>query len=236
MLTLALVAVYSLTVIGFFVTGRYRVPMVPFFAIGASVAVVSVWDLLRNRSFARAALTVVIAVCVVAVLRPDYLGVRAATRGFAALTIAQDRLDTGDLGGAIAELEKIRREGSVRASEVYSTLARAYVKRGSPEDREAAFRVAEDGLKEYPGEAELLWYSAVGHATRRDWAMAERRIASLVEVNPQDMRALYLGFTATLELGDTTKARAYLDRAIAVDADHEVVGQMRSRLEEPLSQ
>jgi tetratricopeptide (TPR) repeat protein len=210
--------------------------MLPFFAIGASVTISSVYDLLRNRVFAKAALTGAIAIGLIAVLSTDYLGVRAATRGFAALTMAQDRLDTGDLDGAIADLEKIRREGSVRAPEVYTALARAYVQRGSPEDRDAAFRVAEDGLKQYPAEPELLWYSAVGHAARQDWAMVERRISRFVDVQPEDMRALYLGFTAALELGDTKAAGAYLDRALEVDATHALVGEMRRRLEEPPSQ
>jgi cytochrome c-type biogenesis protein CcmH/NrfG len=147
--------------------------------------------------------------------------------------MAQDHLDTGDVGGAITALEKIRREGSVRAAEVYLTLARAYIQRGSPQDRDAAFMVAEEGLKAYPTEPELLWYSAVGYASRQDWPMVKRRIASLLDLEPQNMRGIYLGFTAALETGDTTSAQGYLDRAIATQATDPLVGEMQDRLGRP---
>jgi hypothetical protein len=230
LLMLVTVAVYSLTVIGFFVTGRYRVPMLPFFAIGAGVSAVSLCSLLRKRDFLKAALTVGAAVVIIAVLNMDHLHVRETTRGFAALTIAQDRLDTGDVDGAIAALEKIRREGSVRAPEVYLSLARAYLKRGSGQDRDAAFHVAEEGLRFYPDEPELLWYSAVGHIARRDWEAAAARLEKFLRFEPGNIRALYLAFDASVGLGDTERAQGFLDRASAVDGSHPLVGRMRDRL------
>jgi hypothetical protein len=231
LLMLGLVALYSLTVIAFFVTGRYRVPMLPFFAVGASVAVVGIYDMVRSRALARAAVTVAIAAGIIAALNVDYLGIRQATGGFAALTIAQDRLDTGDIDGAVAGLERIRREGSVRAPEVYLTLARAYLQRGSQGDMDAAFAVAEEGLRAYPREPELLWYSAAGHTVRKDWAMVSRRIASFMELKPGDMRAIHLGFTAAMELGDVEGAREYLERGLALDPAHMLITDMRTRLE-----
>jgi len=230
LLMLALVAIYSLTVVAFFVTGRYRVPMLPFFAIGAAVAIGSLYDLLRRRSLTKAAATVGIAVVVIALLNVDYLGVRKATSGFADLTMAQDRLDMGDVDGAIQALERIRSERSVRAPEVFRTLARAYVKRGSRQDLDAAFRVAEDGLKVYPDEAELLWYSAAGYAARRDWVMVRRRVSQYLEIEPENMRAVFLGFTAALELGDSLAAREFLDRGAAIDPNDPIVAEMRKRL------
>jgi 4-amino-4-deoxy-L-arabinose transferase-like glycosyltransferase len=229
-LMLALAAVYSLTVIAFFVTGRYRVPMVPFFAIGASVAAASIYDLFRSRAFLKAAVTAGIAVTVVGLLGVDYMGIRHATGGFAALTMAQDRLDTGDVEGAIVALERLRREGSVRAAAVHLTLARAYLRRGSPEDLEAAFQVAEEALVGYPREPELLWYASMGYASRRDWAMVRRRTEALLALKPEDLRALHLAFTAALELGDVQSARVYLDRGLDLDADNPIVADMQKRL------
>jgi 4-amino-4-deoxy-L-arabinose transferase-like glycosyltransferase len=229
-LMLVLVVVYSATVIAFFVTGRYRVPLVPLFAMGAAVTLIAVYDLVRSRSFLRAFGALAVAVLLIAALRTDYLGARRATRGFAALSMAQDRLDTGDADSAIAALEKIRREGSVDAPEVYITLARAYVGRGSPQDRDAAFRVAEEGLGRYPAEAELLWYSAVGYASQRNWPMVLRRIATFTSLEPENMRAIYLGFTAALETGDTETARSYLAKAVAADPAHALIPEMRNRL------
>jgi len=234
-LMLALVVAYSLTIIAFFVTGRYRVPMLPFLAIGASVTVTGVLDLLRSRALAKAAVTVAAAVGIVVLLNIDYLGARQATGGFADLTMAQDRLDTGDVGGAITALEKLRREGSVRAPEVLLTLARAYLKRGSPQDREAAFRVAEEGLGEYPDEPEFLWYSAVGFAAQHDWAMVRQRITRFLELEPDNMRAFHLGFMAAMELGDRRAAQTYLDRAVAVDGNDPIIGEMQKRLNQPPS-
>ena len=229
-LTLVLVTAYSISVIAFFVTGRYRVPLVPFFAMGAGVTVVAVYDLFRRGALLKALITVAVALVAIGVLRTDYLGVRRATRGFVELSTAQDRLDTGDVDGAIATLERIRREGSVNAPEVYISLARAYVERGSPSDREAAFRTAEEGLRRYPGTAELLWYSAVGYASQRNWPMVLRRVAEFTAIEPTNMRALYLGFTAAVESGNAETARTYLDKATAVDPDHPLVAEMRNRL------
>jgi 4-amino-4-deoxy-L-arabinose transferase-like glycosyltransferase len=231
LLVLALVSVYSLTVIAFFVTGRYRVPMLPFFALGASVALVAIYDLLRKRAFARAAVMIAAAVGIIILLGIDYLGIRRATGGFAALTMAQDRLDTGDVEGAITALERIRREGSVRAPEVHVTLARAYLARGTSEGADAAFRVAENALSEYPDEPELLWYSAAGYAVRRDWNMVRQRITHFLDLEPTHMRALHLGFTASLGLGDSESARGYLDRALAVDPADPMVVDMQKRLD-----
>jgi tetratricopeptide (TPR) repeat protein len=234
LLMLALAAVYSLTVIAFFVTGRYRVPMLPLFAIGAAVGVSSMYDLLRKGRLAKAAVAIGIAVGVIALLNIDYLGVRRATGGFAALTMAQDKLDIGDVDGAIAALEELRSEGSVRAPEVFLTLARAYLGRGSRQDLDAAFQVAEDGLGIYPDEPELLWYSAAGYAARRDWGKVRQRIGRFLELEPGNMRAIYLGFTAAIELGDSLAAREYLDRGAAVDPNDPMVAEMRKRLP-PLS-
>jgi tetratricopeptide (TPR) repeat protein len=204
--------------------------MVPLFAVGASVAIVGVYDLLRSRAFARAAITIGVAVAIIALLRIDYLGIRRATSGFAALTMAQDRLDTGDVDAAITGLERLRSEGSVRAPEVHLTLARAYLRRGSPQDLDAAFRVAEEALRDYPEEPELLWYSAVGHAARKNWTMVRQRITRFLDLEPDNLRALFLGFTGALELGDQEDARTFLDRAVAVDANDPIVGEMRKRL------
>jgi 4-amino-4-deoxy-L-arabinose transferase-like glycosyltransferase len=230
-LILVLLAIYSLSVIAFFVTGRYRVPLVPFFAMGAGFTVVAVYDLFRRRALAKAMITLGVAVLVIGILRTDYLGVRRATGGFVELSTAQDRLDTGDVDGAIAALERIRREGSVNAPEVYISLARAYIERGSPSDLDAAFRLSEEGLRRYPGTAELLWYSAAGYASQRNWPMVLRRVEEFTAVEPGNMRALYLGFTAAIESGDAKTARTYLDKAAALDPAHPLVAEMRSRLD-----
>jgi 4-amino-4-deoxy-L-arabinose transferase-like glycosyltransferase len=231
-LSLMLVGAYVVTVVGFFVTGRYRVPLVPFFAMGSAVTVVGVYDLFRSRALFKVLGLMCVAVAVVAVLNRDNLGIRRVTAGFSAFTMAEDKLDTGDVNGAIAILEKIRESGSVRAPEVYKALARAYLGRGSPGDRDAVLKTAEEGLRLYPADPELLWYSAVGNADHKDWTMAGRRVAAFLEVRPDDLRGLFLGFTASMETGDIEAARAYFERALAVKPGDPLVGQMRRRLDD----
>jgi predicted Zn-dependent protease len=228
---LSFIAVYSLTVIAFFVTGRYRVPLLPLLAIGAAYTLNSIYDALRGKAFAQAVLMIGASAAAVGLLSIDYLGVRNMTSGFTRLTLAQDKIDAGDLDGGIPDLERIRREGTVRAPEVYKTLARAYLARGRPEDLRSAFEVAEDGLRSYPEEAELLWYSAVGHFDNKDYANAKDRVRRFLAREPQNLRALYLGFATAMALGDTSDAESYAARAEAVDPQNPTVRQMRQALQ-----
>ena len=103
-LVVTLTVVYSLSIIAFFVTGRYRVPLLPFFAIGAAVTLVGVFERLRRRAIPSAAIMIVASAVTVAVISPDHLNIRQSTAGFAGLTRAQDLLDVGDLDGGIAGL------------------------------------------------------------------------------------------------------------------------------------
>ena len=52
-LILVVLLVYSLTVIAFFITGRYRVPLLPLFMMGVALTLVSVARLIRRRETAR---------------------------------------------------------------------------------------------------------------------------------------------------------------------------------------
>jgi 4-amino-4-deoxy-L-arabinose transferase-like glycosyltransferase len=229
-LMLNLVLVYSVTVIAFFVTGRYRVPLLPFFAMGAAVTLVSILDNLRRRSFTSAVLMIIACAGLVTVISVDHLSIREATAGFAELTMAQNRLETGDLDGAIAGLEKIRAGGSVRAPEVYKTLARAYLVRDLYDDRNSAFEVAEEGLRSYPDDSELLWYSAVGHVTEQNWDQARNRIERFLSREPRNIRALYMGFVIARSTGKREEAESYLRKAEDVDSRHPLVEEMRRDL------
>jgi 4-amino-4-deoxy-L-arabinose transferase-like glycosyltransferase len=229
-LVLQLMLVYALTTIAFFVTGRYRVPLVPLIAMGAAVTIVRLWDAVRARHLASVLGMVLVAGVLTGLLSVDYFGVRKATGGFTEYTDALDMLDTGNLDGAIASLEAIRKQQTVRAPEVYLSLARAYITRNRPEDGDAILRVAEDGLLYYPNEPELLWYAALGHVVSREWDPARDRIERLLAQEPQDMRALHLGFTIAMAQGRTEDARVFLKRAQAIDSANPLVQDMQSRL------
>jgi 4-amino-4-deoxy-L-arabinose transferase-like glycosyltransferase len=222
--------VYAASIIAFFVTGRYRVPLIPIIAAGAAVALVAIWDLLRTRRFVVAAAVVAVAVLVVGALKVDYLGARAATRGFAELSEAQDRIDTGDLDGGIERLERILAEGSVSGPEVPKALIRAYLKRGQPADREAILRAAEQGLRRDPNDPELLWYAASGHFQAGHLEAANDRVRRYLALQPDDIRALYVAAGVAEALGEPDRARGFLARAEAIDPDHPLVARMRALL------
>jgi 4-amino-4-deoxy-L-arabinose transferase-like glycosyltransferase len=229
-LILQFVVVYSLSVIAFFVTGRYRVPVVPFLVMGAALTLVRIFERLRAGRVWAALPSLVTAVCLIAVLRIDVLDVRAATHGFAELTEAQNLLARGDVDGAIRRLDDIRNRRSVRAREVYQSLIRAYSQRNGPGDREAILRVAEEAARAYPDEPEFLWFVAVGAVDAQQWERAAPAVEHYLLKKPEDVRGIYLGFVTALARGRRHEAEAYLRRAEAVDSGHALVASMREKL------
>lgn len=229
-LILQFMLVYALTVIAFFVTGRYRVPLLPFIAMGATVTILKAVDLVRARRVVPAIVIAVISAILVAALSIDYLDVREATRGSVQFAEALVQLGTGDLDGAISGLEAIRKRKSVCLPEVYKSLGCAYFRRDLPGDRQAVLNVAEEGLSYYPDEPELLWYAAVGHMFGQNWKHARERIERFLIHKPNDIRGLHLAFLNAIALGKTQEASQYLSRAEAVDRQHPLVVEMRQWL------
>ncbi|MBN1825738.1 MAG: glycosyltransferase family 39 protein [Candidatus Eisenbacteria bacterium] len=229
-LILWFLAIYAATIVAFFVTGRYRVPLVPFVALGASWTVVRIAERLRGPRPADALRLLLPAVLITAALYADPLGVRESTRGFAALSEAQDLLDSGDPAAAVPILEGILAEGSMRQPEVYRALTRAYAGRRAPGDREAILRTAREGLLLDPDAPDLLWYAAVGETNARNWEEAMDLIDRYLRIRPDDVRGCYLGFTAALAMERRDEAERYLRLAEAADPNHETTARMREIL------
>jgi hypothetical protein len=230
-LILGFLVVYGATIVAFFVTGRYRVPLVPFVAMGAALVLVTLFRLARERRWARAGTLALSALALVGVLRVDFLSVRESSKGFAGFSEALDRLDIGDAGGAIAILEQIRAERSIRAPELYKALIRAYIERDAPGDRALILTTAEEGIDAHPEEAELLWYASVGsfEAGRLDAALD--RVNRYLARRPEDVKALTLAVGIALARDDEALARAFLARAERVDPRHPLVVGMRDRMD-----
>ncbi|UCF79859.1 MAG: glycosyltransferase family 39 protein [Candidatus Eiseniibacteriota bacterium] len=229
-LILQCVLVYSLVVVAFFVTGRFRVPLVPLIAVGAAATLVRLVDFFRRRRFPVAGAMLAAAVLITGTLNADYFSVRRATRGFVEYTSALDALESGDTDTAISRLEAIRRSGVIRTPEVYLALARAYIARDGPRDRVAVLEVAEDGLRFFPDEAELLWYSCLGHLVAKNLDNSRTRIEHYLTLRPNDVRALRIAFSVAMAQGRLADARAFLSRAEMVDPANPLVGQMRREL------
>lgn len=230
-LILMFMAVYSATIVAFFVTGRYRVPLVPFVAMGAAVALVRWLDFLRARCWWKAATMAAVAALLFAVLRLDMLDVRRGTSGFVRLTRAQDNLEAGRTDQAIAELEKLREDSILNVPEVDISLARAYLQRGRPEDHSAVLVVSEESLMRHPGNLELLWYAAVGNVQNRNWTKAEEMVRRYLALEPNDVRALHLGCLVALRQKRRADAEALFTTASGLEPNHPAVQDMKRMLE-----
>ena len=227
LLILQFLAVYALTIIAFFVTGRYRVPLLPFVMMGAALTLVTLAGLIRTRAWMKLAVMLAVSLGLIAILKVDYFHARQATRGFAELTEAQDLLEAGDLSAAIQRLEAVRRQRSVRAPEVYTTLTRAYLQRNRPGDKKLLFEVVQDGLHQYPTQPELLWYATLSHFERGELAQGRGTVDRYLLQEPTDLRALYLAFQIARSQGDPAGARRYLTRGQAENPQDPFVLQMQ---------
>lgn len=223
-------AVYAVTIVAFFVTGRYRVPLIPYVAMGASVALVRWGGFVKARQWKEAALMVLIALGLFGLLRIDAFDIRRETAGFAQLSAAQDALQLGDADAAIRELECIQKEGRLDAPEVAITLARAHLMRGKVGDSAAVLAVAEEGLALHPDTPELLWYSAAGFAKAGNWSQAHERVEQLLRHDPTDLQAMHLCCRALIEQSRHEDAKAVFLRASRLSPDHPAVCEMQRML------
>ncbi len=230
-LILMFMAVYSATIVAFFVTGRYRVPLVPFVAMGAAAALVQWIDFLRARRWRIVLCMAAVAILLFPMLQLDLLHVRRGTMGFVRLTAAQDSLEAGRTDEAIAALEKLREENILAVPEVDVSLARAYLQRGRPEDRAAVLALSQNSLERHPDNAELLWYAAVGHVEGRNWAGAEEMIRRYLAQEPNDVRALHLACLSALQQDRRADAEALYRRAAGLESNHPAVRDMKKMLE-----
>ena len=222
--------VYSLSVIAFFVTGRFRVPLLPYVIMGAAATSVWLWRLLRGGHAARALALAALGAVLIGALKTDFLDVRAQTRGFALFTDAQDLVDAGAYGQAIRLLERIRAERSVQASELYLTLAGAYQARKGPNDRSALLRTIEEGLRLYPADLELLRLGALNHFEAGNLAAAADCAARYLGQRPQEITVLYVAAGIAVARERPDQATDFLARAEAVDPQHPLVKRMRALL------
>ncbi|MFH1276841.1 MAG: glycosyltransferase family 39 protein [Candidatus Eisenbacteria bacterium] len=222
------VAVYALTIVAFFVTGRYRVPLVPFLAVGAAATFDALAGDLRSRRFGRAFLLVGGGFLLTLLLSADPLGVRASTRPFAELTRAQDMLDGGDPAGAAEILSSLVAAEQTPPAAAFISLIRARAALGGERDRAAIRDLAERGWSLHPEETELLWFVAVGRTEAGDWERAREAIAVYSQRRPDDIRGLWLGFTAARETGRAEEAERYFRRAEKVDGAHPLVARMKA--------
>jgi hypothetical protein len=230
-LLLLFVLVYGLTFIAFFVTGRYRVPLIPFIAMGTALTLVRLAGFIRTRAFGRAALVVFVSAALIGTLRIDALGVRENSVWFAKYNSAVEMIDLGHLDLGIAGLEGVVADGGIQEPELYGTLIRAYGKRNAPGDARRILRTAEEGIRHNPAEPDLLWFAMLGHRQAQNWREAMVRGEQYSNAKPDDIRGWSVAFDAALAMGDRASAERFLARAAAAAPGDRLVRQMRERID-----
>lgn len=227
-LVLLFLAAYTLSFLAFFVTGRYRVAIVPLVGMGAALTAVHVVDALRRRDARRGLPPIAIAALLAVLLHVDVLGVRSSAESFASYNRAVEKLDLGKLDEGIAALERLMESDTVYEPEFYGTMIRAYDRRGRPEDRSEMALVAEFALQFYPDNPDLLWSAACAHAGAGDWERAEARAERYAAAAAGDPRGWSLAFRAAMQQGRSEAAARYLSRAEEAAPGDPLVRRMRA--------
>jgi tetratricopeptide (TPR) repeat protein len=182
---LSLLAGYWLAVALFFVTARYRLPLVPFLALPAAGLLAGLPALLRARGRSAATVLAVMALTAAAVFPPWFgFGRRAIDHDF---QLGQIYLMRGDPAAARERLlRSLESEEAVQA-DVRNSLGAARFALGDFAGAEAEYRAA---LRE--GEFAEVWfnlgvvYEAMGPVRTGDAVRAYRRS---LEINPLEGRA-----------------------------------------------
>lgn len=210
---LLFILTYFLSVVPFFVAGRYRMPVLPFVLMIGAGGVVSMVRAARRGALWRAA---VLLVCAIGA----GIGVSWNAAGYeASLSTWHFRRGVAySLAGQFTAAADEYRAGIAAgdaASGVYNNLARLLIKEG---DAEGGLRTFEEGLKQYPGNALLL--NGLGYelqcSGRVDEAEAQYRAA--IDANP----AFHLARTnlghVLLGRGDYAGALAQYEEVARLDA------------------
>jgi 4-amino-4-deoxy-L-arabinose transferase-like glycosyltransferase len=231
-LMLLFIAVYSATIISFFVNGKFRVPIIPFVVMGGAVTIVMLINLIRARRVLAVIGMGVAALVLALLLNVDFLEIRARTRSWVEFSEAQDKISMGDIDGAISILDRIRQGHTMDLPELYTSLARAYVMRNRPADAKAILEIAEEGLSRHPDTPELLWYAATVNMEARNWKRASELIEQYLPHAPRDLPALRVAFFAALYDGRPDDAARHLAEAEKIDAGNPLVAEMRHAMEQ----
>lgn len=229
-LVLQFIVVYSATIVAFFVTGRYRIPLVSFLLIGAAQGLAVIVDSARSRRWGALAWSVCLGVAVTGMLKIDHFKVRSATRGFAEYSRYLDCRDAGDLDGAIKGLQSLCDRDEMHVPDLYNVLVDAYMKRNADGDRVRAEIVAETGLRHNPADPQLLWYRSFCLHEEGQWDELLQTARRYIEVRPDDVRGYYLAVQAAIRTGQIDVARELVSKADGVHPGDPMVAKLKKQL------
>jgi len=178
---------YPLVIILFFVTARYRIPVVPVLTVLAAAGVLDVWSAWRSRQWARASVALLLIVAVgTAVAFPSRFKVEE-TNFEAELHYC--------LGGALGERERLD-----EAAEQYQQALELYQENADARFNFGLIRARQDRLDEAveqwteitqftPGYIDAYRMRARAASMQGDTREALRLLRKALEINPNDPKA-----------------------------------------------
>ncbi len=206
------VLVYAGTASLFIVSGRYRVPLIPFLLLGSAYTAVQFFRLLETRRYTASWLWAVVFAALLGVVSVNYGNYRSRPDAWHQQR-ALAREWSGDLRGARAELEAAAQLNPSDV-ELLTNLGRVQAQMGDLPTAIARLRDAVELNPDYP-KARL----ELGKALARggDFAGAAGHFRRVLEISPRHAPAhVYLG-TALLLLGNRAEAADHFREAIRLD-------------------
>ena len=97
---------YAFSIIIFFVTARYRMPIVPFLIIFSSYTIYWIIDKIRRRDFRNAALVSIIFIVIFTMCNLDLYGSRIVNKSLIHVSLGNRYFEKGDFNEAIGEYNK----------------------------------------------------------------------------------------------------------------------------------
>ena len=210
---------YVLSIALFFVTSRFRIPVVPLFCLAAAAGLVEIsGDWLRRRWRSAAAGTALAVILFVLLRGPDFRPPLSATYTAAAEVFARE----GEMDRAAEYLEKARGEAGRETLPVtFSTYrrhlswAQVELKRGNEEEAERIIGRILEQVKERPGALHFEIANVWAEHLRYDKAAEHYRAA--VSADPGDFRALGNLGLALKKQGKTGEAEEAFLAAVKIN-------------------
>ncbi len=240
---------YFLSVIPFFIAGRYRVPIIPFLLLFGAYAVVHVARFVRSRAYGRAGLWTVAGAVLLGLAHWNPTGYEPSLAVWHfRYALAQEH--NGDAASAIGSYRQAIAAGE-EPDGAHANLARLLAREGRAEEAVAAFREAlerqpdnvalhndfgyelvrlkhfEEAIEQYRAALGLdskfvLAHNNLGNALlgQGQFEEAEKHFLEAARIEPEDRHASYNLGNLFLEQGELEEAVEQYETALAIHPDY----------------
>ncbi len=205
------IAVYALSVVAFFPTARYRVPLLPLLLLFAAHGGHWIYACLRAHRFKRAGLALAVGVVFAGAanfrLAPMDMGGNAAIHYNLGMALAQDR----QLDRAQRALE----QAVLLDSTYWQAWLNLGVVLGTRGEMERAARAFERVAQEHPDQAKIWINLARARRALKEWPAALRAYQEALRANPEERMAYLELIGYHLEAGEVQQAEEVLEQAVS---------------------